>query len=196
MIKRRGGYMELFKRLRRAQQEIKEEQQEIRQAYLNPVPVKSMSPRKLNPRPTRRRTKKVKSPRSSGSPRKKSILLTKKKPLRSFPQKTLPHRHFENSKKKGVSKEEDLLKDALTDLDRELRSLRASRRQLELLMEDVSGKLGYTQEREIALRNKISELMKQETVLEGKKSSCKDKLNNVLKRIEKVRTIETQLKEV
>ncbi|MBI2666010.1 hypothetical protein HYX13_00195 [Candidatus Woesearchaeota archaeon] len=193
--KRRDTYMDIFKRLRREKEEIKTEQQEMAQAYLSPSPptgksfVNSSRPVKKKAKKTVKKVKPVKS--RSQNLRSTPKLKKMKSLLKSNIATVKPHRH---GVKEGVP--ENLLKDALVDLEKELRSLRASRRELEGEMEELTGKLGFTQSKEIALRNKISELMKNETQLEEKRSSLKDKFNEVLKRIEKVRTIEAQLKEV
>ena len=99
-------------------------------------------------------------------------------------------------KKKGTSTEVNLLKDALKDLDKELRNLRSARSQLQKKLDLVSGELGSTQNHEINLRNKISELMKKEAALSKKKSDAKDKLASFDQRIEKMKSIERDLREV
>ena len=63
-------------------------------------------------------------------------------------------------------------------------------------MANFSTQLGDTQDKEIGLRNKISELMKKEAALTKKKATTKDKLGNVDQKIEKVRTIQAELKNI
>ena len=77
------------------------------------------------------------------------------------------------------TKERELLKGALKDLESELKQLRNSKKQLK--------------EQEIRLRNLISAAMKKETFLLEKKNSLKDKLAEVTKRMEKVKNIEREL---
>ncbi len=92
-----------------------------------------------------------------------------------------------------IKKEKELLKAALLDLEKELQELRAAKIQLETKFKRSSQGLGTLKEQEIKLRNLISAAMKKETVLLEKKNSLKDKLAEVIKRMEKVRTIEREL---
>ena len=98
--------------------------------------------------------------------------------------------------KKWLQKDRELLGGALRDLNRELQSLRNARKKLELDMADFSSQLGNTQDKEISLRNKISELMKKEAAITKKKAIAKDKLALVDQKMEKVRSIQAELKNV
>ncbi len=98
--------------------------------------------------------------------------------------------------KKWLQKERDLLDDVLRDLNDELRSLRSARKKLESNMAKCSTQLGATQNQEISLRNKITDLMKKEAALTKKKTTAKDKLVDLDQKIEKVRTIQNELKNV
>ncbi|GEM_PF-4778327 len=98
--------------------------------------------------------------------------------------------------KKWLHKDRELLGGALRDLERELQSLRTTRKKLELKMGNFSSQLGSTQDKEISLRNKISELMKQEATITKKKATAKDKLALIEQKMEKVRAIQSELKNV
>src|SRR3989344_3553505 len=102
----------------------------------------------------------------------------------------------EGSTNKWMHKERTLLDAALRDLNRELSGLRSARRKLEEKMGELSDNLGSTQNKEIALRTQISELMKKETTLTKKKSTAKDKIADIDQKIEKVRAIQADLKTV
>lgn len=91
------------------------------------------------------------------------------------------------------TKERELLKGALQDLEAELKQLRHSKKQLEEKFKGASGHLGTLKEQEIKLRNLISLSMKKETTLLERKNSLKDKLVEVTKRMEKVKSIEREL---
>ena len=91
------------------------------------------------------------------------------------------------------NKERELLNGALRDLENELIGLRASKKLLESKLKRSSGQLDTLKEQEIKLRNLISLSMKKETTLLNKKTSLRDKLVELNKRIEKVRSIEREL---
>lgn len=100
------------------------------------------------------------------------------------------------SEKKKITKEQGLLKDAFTDLEEELKTLRGEKRELEQQLIALAGQLGNTQAREIRLRNEISRLMKKENIIDKKKSELKEKMGAVNKKIEKITVIERELKDV
>jgi len=102
----------------------------------------------------------------------------------------------EGSTNKWMHKERALLDAALRDLNRELSGLRSSRKKLENKMAELSDNLGSTQTKEISLRTQISDLMKKETTLTKKKSTAKDKIADIDQKIEKVRSIQADLKSV
>ncbi|MDP3699088.1 MAG: hypothetical protein Q8R47_05885 [Nanoarchaeota archaeon] len=102
----------------------------------------------------------------------------------------------EGSTNKWMHKERALLDAALRDLNRELSGLRSTRRKLEAKTAELSDNLGSTQNKEIALRTQISELMKKETTLSKKKATAKDKIVDIDQKIEKVRAIQADLKSV
>ncbi len=90
-------------------------------------------------------------------------------------------------------KERELLKGALQDLEAELKQLRDSKKQLEAKFKRSSGGLDTLKDQEIRLRNLISAAMKKETILLNKKTALKDKLAEIIKRMEKVKNIEREL---
>lgn len=92
-----------------------------------------------------------------------------------------------------IKKEQGLLQEALRDLDIELRALRKSKKDLEQKLNLSSQKLNLLKEQEIKLRNLISLSMKKEAALLNRKNNLKDRLGEVTKRIEKVKTIEREL---
>ncbi len=91
------------------------------------------------------------------------------------------------------NRERELLKGALRDLENELNGLRSSKKLLENKLKGSSLQLDTLKEQEIKLRNLISLSMKKEATLLNKKTSIRDKLAELNKRIEKVRTIEREL---
>ncbi len=93
-------------------------------------------------------------------------------------------------------KERDLLHDALRDLDKELRSLRASKRFMEKKLGDCSGKLDFVKQQEIRLRNLISVSMRKEDLLQKKRNRLKEKVSALSERMEKVKAVERELKDV
>lgn len=107
-----------------------------------------------------------------------------------------PSKVKKSAAKKVMQKERVLLDDALRDLNRELQSLRSARKKLESNMAGFSTQLGATQNQEFSLRNKISGLMKKEAALTKKKTTTKDKLVDLNHKIDKVRTIQNELKNV
>ncbi len=96
----------------------------------------------------------------------------------------------------NAGKERDLLRDAVRDLDRELRSLRAGKRSLEKKLGDCSGKLDFVKQQEIRLRNLISVSMRKEDFLQKKRNRLKEKLAALNERMEKVKAVERELKDV
>ena len=91
------------------------------------------------------------------------------------------------------TKERELLKGALQDLEAELKQLRDSKKQLETKFKRSSSGLDTLKEQEIKMRNIISAAMKKETILLNKKTALKDKLAEVTKKMEKVKNIEREL---
>ena len=100
------------------------------------------------------------------------------------------------AKKQKIKKEKDLLQDALQDLENELKSLRVTRSQMERKVKSASLELGSTQRQELEMQNKINTLKRKENLLLKKSGSTKEKLEAVSKKIEKIKTIERQLKEM
>ncbi len=97
---------------------------------------------------------------------------------------------------KELKNQRDMLRAALKDLDSELRSLRASKRELEEKLKNDSGKLDFVKGQELKLRNLISLSMKKEDLLTKKKNRTKDCLVEINEKIDKVRSVERELKDV
>ena len=97
---------------------------------------------------------------------------------------------------KKLHKERDLLKDALRDLDTELEKMESSKHELEKKVRSDSEKLDFVKGQEIRLRNLISLSIQKEDSLQKKKNKLKDKLAEVNKKIEKVKAVERELKDV
>ena len=163
--------IDIFRRLRQSKKEIEREQQELHQLYgkedlLTEEKKKpSLTPPQKIPR--KATTKKVRQRKKSGKVKPSS----------------------------RVEKYKVLFKDVLRDLDAELHALRSRRRRLEARLAEFSNALGSTQNKEIELRDKISALMKKETLLMKRRSTAKDEVMEVTKKIEKVSSIERQLRE-
>lgn len=98
-------------------------------------------------------------------------------------------------KKQKIEKEKDLLQDAVRDLEKELKSLRTMRAQMERKVKSASLELGSTQRQELDLQNIINGLKRKENLLIKKTQSTKEKLEAVSKKIENIETVERQLKE-
>lgn len=97
---------------------------------------------------------------------------------------------------KKLKKQRDMLKAALKDLNSELRSLRFSKRKLEEKLKTDAGKLDFVKGQELKLRNLISLSMKKEEALTKKKSRTKDQLAGLNEKIDKVKSVERELKDV
>ena len=91
------------------------------------------------------------------------------------------------------TKERELLKGAIRDLEAELKQLRDSKKQMEEKFRRSAHGLDTLKDQEIKLRNLISIAMKKETALLNKKNALKDKLGELVKRMEKVKNIEREL---
>lgn len=97
---------------------------------------------------------------------------------------------------KKLKREKDLLKEALQDLDRELKALRSSKTQLEKKLDGTSSKLETIKSQQLKLRDLISYSMKKEADLVKRKSSAEEKISALDKKIEKVKTIGQELRGV
>ena len=94
---------------------------------------------------------------------------------------------------KKLQAQRDLLRDALQDLDQELKKLRASKKELEQNLRADSGKFNTVKEQESRLRNLMALFMKKEDILLQKKTKAKEKLEAVSKKIDKVKTVQREL---
>lgn len=97
---------------------------------------------------------------------------------------------------KKLRTERDLMKDALQDLVKELKALRASKSRLEKKANASSSKYDNIQAQMIRLRELISLAMKKEAVLVKKRTILKDKIQILNNKIDKVESIRRELKEV
>lgn len=97
---------------------------------------------------------------------------------------------------KQLRKQRDMLRAALKDLNTELRSLRASKKELEEKLKNDTGKLDFVKGQELKLRNLISLSMKKEDLLAKKRNKTKDKLTEVNEKIDKVKSVERELQDV
>jgi len=95
-----------------------------------------------------------------------------------------------------LKKEKNLLKEALQDLDRELKTLCSSKTQLEKMLGGTSSKLATIKTQQLKLRDLISYSMKKETDLVKRKTSIEEKMATIEKKIEKVKTIGQELRGV
>jgi len=99
-------------------------------------------------------------------------------------------------KKEKVLFKQDMLREALKDLNSELKTLRSSKKSYETKGTNLSESLTNAQNKEVQLRTIISRLMKQESSLVKRKTKTKDKIAELDKKIEKIKAIERDLKGV
>ena len=97
---------------------------------------------------------------------------------------------------KQLLKERTLLRAAVRDLNTELRALQASQREIERKLNKDSSQLDKVKDQEIKWRNLISQSMKTEADLLKKKNKAKDKLAELNKKIDRVKSIERELEEM
>lgn len=95
-----------------------------------------------------------------------------------------------------IKKEHNLLKAALGDLENQLEKLRGSKRIQEKKLNYLADRISKVQDMEVRLREAISRLMKTGSNLDKEKEICRDKLTILKKKIEKIRSIQNDLKEV
>ena len=127
---------------------------------------------------------------SLGFPVKKNVQSTEKKAVKPRAAKNAP------GAKPALVQERGLLHNALLDLEGELKNLQASRAKVERKVNSISRELGGTQRKEIELQNQINGLKQKENELIKKKGSIKDKIEGLDHKIEKVKAIERELKDV
>ncbi len=94
---------------------------------------------------------------------------------------------------KKLQAQRNLLRDALADLEEELRKLRASKKELEQKIRTDSGKFDLVKSQESRLRKLLTLSIAKEEMLLKKKTITKEKLEKVVKRIEKVEMIDREL---
>ncbi len=120
--------------------------------------------------------------------KKKSLTLPKSSKLSSKISTSI--------KKKSRGLKNDLLDDALVDLKRELHELNSSRRTLEQRFGATSSDLEKVQAKKVRLQTQIGSALEKETSLMKKKSITKDKMMALDQKIQKVKSIQRELKEV
>ena len=94
---------------------------------------------------------------------------------------------------KKLRAQRDLLRDALGDLEQELKKLRALKKELEQKTRTDSGRFNTIKNQESRLRKLLALAITKEDDLLKKKTKTKDKLEKVLKKIEKVDAINREL---
>lgn len=97
---------------------------------------------------------------------------------------------------KQLKKQRDLLRAAFKDLNSELRTLGASKKELEEKLKSDNGKLDFVKGQELKLQSLISLSMKKEDILTKKRNQTKDKLAEINEKIGKVKSVERELRDV
>ena len=93
-------------------------------------------------------------------------------------------------------KKDNVVKDALSDLEEEFTNLRKQKDGLNKQLRKTGSNIVGTQAEEEKLRNQISRLVAKEGVLERKSNKLKEKLDDTKEKISKVRHIKEELTEV
>lgn len=94
---------------------------------------------------------------------------------------------------KKLQAQRNLLREALADLEGELQKLRAAKKELQQNLRTDSGKFNMVKSQESRLRKLLALSIAKEEMLLKKKTITKEKLEKVMKRIEKVETIDREL---
>ena len=97
---------------------------------------------------------------------------------------------------KRLKHKRDLLKGALSDLNKELKVLRLSRADLEQKRSAANNQLDLLQRQGLRLRNLITLTMKKETLLNKRIAATKEKIGTVDQKIDKVKSIKEELGDV
>ncbi len=97
---------------------------------------------------------------------------------------------------KKINQERDVLKTVIKDLDEELHVLRSSKKRIEERLSSDLSQLDSVKSQEIKYRNLISEAMKKEATLLKKRNNAKDKLEELNKKIDKIKSIEREMEDV
>lgn len=93
-------------------------------------------------------------------------------------------------------KNQDLLNETLSELNKELEKLKAQKKALENELKKASKDMKLTQNEESKLRSKISALVEKEYMLNQKKSEIIEKLGELKEKLNKISKIEEQIKEI
>ncbi|MBI2139981.1 hypothetical protein HYU14_03585 [Candidatus Woesearchaeota archaeon] len=94
------------------------------------------------------------------------------------------------------SKEEVVIKEALSDIDQELENLKLQKKGLETRIKHVNDDVVVLQSEESRLREEISALVGKEGILDRKRNKVKEKLEELNAKISKVSKIKQELTEV
>ena len=93
-------------------------------------------------------------------------------------------------------KKDNVVKDALSDLEEEFSNLRKQKDGLNKQLRKTGSNIVGTQSEEEKLRNQISRLVAKEGILERRRNKLKEKLADTKEKISKVRHIKEELTEV
>ena len=130
---------------------------------------------------------------------KKHKIVAKRTHSRSFKVNTSVSKKksaAEGKKHRVVGQKRELLGEALADLERELRELLSSKRSLDQRLVSVSLELEKVQAKKIRLQTQIATSLEKEGSLTKKKAATKDRVTALEQKIQKVKSIERDLKEV
>jgi len=94
------------------------------------------------------------------------------------------------------TKEKIILKDAILDLEKELKNLKQQKKTITTKISNTTGNITDAQISEEKLRNEIAKLVAKEGLLEKKRNRLKEKLDETSGKISKVKSIKDQLTDV
>jgi len=91
---------------------------------------------------------------------------------------------------------QNVLREALGDLSKELSRLKREKQSFIKKIDSLEKSIQSTQFRESSLRDKITKLIAAETVLSKKKSSSMSKINLIKEKINKLKKVKEELRDV
>ena len=91
---------------------------------------------------------------------------------------------------------QNVLREALGDLSKELSRLKREKQSFIKKIDSLEKSIQSTQFRESSLRGKITKLIAAETVLSKKKSSSMSKINLIKEKINKLKKVKEELRDV
>ena len=91
---------------------------------------------------------------------------------------------------------QNFLREALGDLSKELSRLKREKQSFIKKIDSLEKSIQSTQFRESSLRDKITKLIAAETVLSKKKSSSMSKINLIKEKINKLKKVKEELRDV